>query len=40
MESQSLHLALDQYHKQGYVAFQNVIDQDLVKEAQEHVEWL
>jgi phytanoyl-CoA hydroxylase len=40
MESQSLHLALDQYHKQGYVAFQNVIDQDLIKEAQEHVEWL
>lgn len=32
--------ALLQYEKDGYVLFHNALDQDLMKEAKEHVDWL
>lgn len=31
---------LQQYNKDGYVMFHNVLDADLIQEAREHVEWL
>ncbi|MCQ6559350.1 phytanoyl-CoA dioxygenase family protein [Paenibacillus mendelii] len=37
---QLLSAAKDKYQQDGYVAIQNVLDADLIKEAQEHVEWL
>lgn len=32
--------AVKQYEKEGYVLFHNALDQNLMKEAQEHVDWL
>lgn len=32
--------AIDQYSSQGYVVFRNILDADLIKEAQSHVDWL
>lgn len=32
--------AKKQYEEEGYVIFRNVLDQDLIQEARDHVEWL
>jgi len=40
MESTPLHKALEEYNEKGYVVFRNVIDEELIAETREHVEWL
>ena len=38
--SQGHAATIDQYHRDGYVIFPNVIDADLIAEASDHVTWL
>jgi ectoine hydroxylase-related dioxygenase (phytanoyl-CoA dioxygenase family) len=34
------HSAVEQYERDGYVVFREVLDADLIREASDHVEWL
>ncbi|QGQ94537.1 phytanoyl-CoA dioxygenase family protein [Paenibacillus psychroresistens] len=40
MENTEFNNAKLNYDRDGYVAFQNVLDQDLMQEAKAHIEWL
>jgi ectoine hydroxylase-related dioxygenase (phytanoyl-CoA dioxygenase family) len=38
--ARSRHPAIEQYERDGYVIFREVLDMELVREASDHVEWL
>lgn len=40
MTSASLETPVEQFKREGYALFQNVLDSDLIEEAGRHVEWL
>ena len=38
--TQERHPAIEQFEREGYVIFREVLDADLIQEASHHVEWL